>query len=204
MNSGKRMAAKSEEEVLENTKCRTVQEKLGQEEVNLRNGGWSGESRNISLEYGVKIAGQEFSGGSGRRAYSESKACRKVKQKRKKEIRQQQRMKVMKDMTRKIRAKERFDAHHSWWVSEFLAADCRKAWLHSGWEDTMQRWFDWLHEMKKKTKQKEWKWSTKKISRMIRCAEGSTGVVHENYQANGVERRRTDSAKGRRIIEAVG
>ena len=38
------------------------------------------------------------------------------------EMKQQQRMKVMKDMGRKIRAKGRKDANNSWWVSEFLAA----------------------------------------------------------------------------------
>ena len=44
----------------------------------------------------------------------------------KEEMRQQQRMRVMKDMTKKIRAKGRMDAnhsYHSWWVSELLAAD---------------------------------------------------------------------------------
>ena len=35
----------------------------------------------------------------------------------KEEVRQQQRMKVMEDMTKKIRAKERMEANHSWWVS---------------------------------------------------------------------------------------
>ena len=30
------------------------------------------------------------------------------------------------------------DANNSWWVSEFLAADCEKAWLHAGWEDAMK------------------------------------------------------------------
>ena len=37
-------------------------------------------------------------------------------------------MKVMKDMTRKIRSKGRMDANNSWSVSELLAADCEKAW----------------------------------------------------------------------------
>ena len=35
-------------------------------------------------------------------------------------------------------------------VSELLAADCEKAWLHEGLEDTMQKWYDKLEEMKKK------------------------------------------------------
>ena len=46
------------------------------------------------------------------------------------EMRQLQRMKVMKDMTRKIRLKGRMDANKSWWASELLAADCEKAWPH--------------------------------------------------------------------------
>ena len=25
---------------------------------------------------------------------------------------------------------------------ELLATDCEKAWLHSGWEDTLQKWCD--------------------------------------------------------------
>ena len=52
------------------------------------------------------------------------------------EVKQQKRMKVLKDMTRKIKEKERMNANSNWWVSELLAADCEKAWLLSGWEDT--------------------------------------------------------------------
>ena len=28
----------------------------------------------------------------------------------------------------------RMDAESTWWVAEFLAADCEKAWLHPGWK----------------------------------------------------------------------
>ena len=31
-----------------------------------------------------------------------------------------------------------------------LAADCERAWIHPGWEITMQKWYEWLEEMKKK------------------------------------------------------
>ena len=56
------------------------------------------------------------------------------------EMRQwQQRMKTMTDMIRKIKAKDRMDADNSWWVSELLAADCMKAWLHPEWDDTVQQ-----------------------------------------------------------------
>ena len=40
----------------------------------------------------------------------------------KEEMRQQQKMKVMKDMTKKIWSKGSMDANNSWWVSELLAA----------------------------------------------------------------------------------
>ena len=43
------------------------------------------------------------------------------------EMKWQRRMKVMKDMTKKIRSKGRIDAENRWWVTELLAADCEKA-----------------------------------------------------------------------------
>ena len=46
----------------------------------------------------------------------------------------QQRMKIMKDMTKKIRSKGKMDADSRWWVADLLAADCEKAWFHDGWE----------------------------------------------------------------------
>ena len=50
-------------------------------------------------------------------------------------------MKVMKDMTKKIRSKVRMDAENRWWVAKLLAADCEKAWLHQEEEEeAMQRW----------------------------------------------------------------
>ena len=64
-------------------------------------------------------------------------------------MKRQTRMIVMKDMTKNIRAKERRYANNSWWVSEMLAADREKAWLHAGRDDTMQKWYNWLGEMKK-------------------------------------------------------
>ena len=66
------------------------------------------------------------------------------------EVKRQQRMKIMRDMTKKIRSKERIDANNRWWVAEVLAVDCDKAWLHAGWEDTMKKWYDWLEKMKRK------------------------------------------------------
>ena len=56
------------------------------------------------------------------------------------EMRQQQRMVIIQDLTRKIRSQGRMDAKNRWWVAELLAADCEKAWIHAGLEDTMQKW----------------------------------------------------------------
>ena len=42
------------------------------------------------------------------------------------EMKQQQRMVIMKDLIRKIRSKGRMDAQNRWLVSEFLATDCEK------------------------------------------------------------------------------
>ena len=73
-------------------------------------------------------------------------------------MKQQQRMKIVKDLTKKIRSKGRMDAESRWWVTELLAADCEKAWIHPGWEDTMQKWYEWLEKMKKrKMRSKMWR-----------------------------------------------
>ena len=42
------------------------------------------------------------------------------------------------------------DSKSRWWFSELLAGDCEKAWIHPGWEDILQNWYNWLEEMKKK------------------------------------------------------
>ena len=54
-------------------------------------------------------------------------------------MKQQQRMVIMKHLIRNIRSKERMDAKNRWWVAEVLAADSETAWIHTGWEDTMQK-----------------------------------------------------------------
>ena len=70
-------------------------------------------------------------------------------------MKQQQRMAIMRDLKKKIRSKERMDAENRWWVSELLSADCERAWIHPGWEDTMQRWYEWLEKMKKEDEKKK-------------------------------------------------
>ena len=49
------------------------------------------------------------------------------------------------------------DAKNRWWVSELLAKDCDEAWIHTGWEDTMQKWYEWLEHMKKKDEKEKWR-----------------------------------------------
>ena len=45
---------------------------------------------------------------------------------------------MVKDMTRNLKTIGRMAANKSWWVSDLLAAECDKAWLHAGFDDTMQ------------------------------------------------------------------
>ena len=55
------------------------------------------------------------------------------------EMKQQQRMAIIEDLIRNIRSKGRMNAKNRWCVSELLAADCEKGWIHTGWEDTLQK-----------------------------------------------------------------
>ena len=92
---------------------------------------------------------------------------------------QQQRMAIMKDLIRKIRSKERMDARNRWLVAEILAAACEKAWTHAGWQDVMQKWYEWLEYVKKKDeKKKVEEMHQQKVEQMIKCAQGSAGLLH--------------------------
>ena len=73
------------------------------------------------------------------------------------EMKQQQRMTTMKDLRKKSRSKGSTDAENRWWVAELLAKDCEKAWTHTGWEDTMQKWYEWLEYMKTKDEKEKWR-----------------------------------------------
>ena len=100
-------------------------------------------------------------------------------------------------MTKKIKSKGRVDANHSSWVSELLAADCKKATLHPQWEDTMLIWYNWQYDMKKDEEKRMDVELQKLVSDMIKSANGGTGLFSQNHQANGVERRSAVS-EGRR------
>ena len=114
--------------MLENTRWRKVEEKPKGEEVRFRSGERSEESRSISIENGVKIVGQE-SFSWLRECILQRKQGMQEGQTEEEEMRQQQRMKIVKEMTREIRAKGIMDANSSWCASDLLAADCEKAWL---------------------------------------------------------------------------
>ena len=102
-------------------------------------------------------------------------------------------------MTKKIKSKGRVDANHSSWVSELLAADCKKAWLHPQWEDTMLKRYNWQYDVKKKDEEKRMDVELQKlVSDMIKSANGGTGLFSQNHQANGVERRSAVSERRRR------
>ena len=61
-----------------------------------------------------------------------------------------------------------------------LAADCEKAWIHRGWEDTMQKWYEWLNGMKKRMRKKRWrKCIRERVKHTIKSAEGSAGLLHK-------------------------
>ena len=65
------------------------------------------------------------------------------------EMKRQQGVKVVKDMTKKIGSKGRMDAKIDG------GADCDKAWLHAGEKETMPKWCVWLEEMKKKDEKRK-------------------------------------------------
>ena len=85
----------------------------------------------------------------------------------------------MKDLIRKISSKVRMDAKNRWWVSELLAADCEKAWIHTGWEDTMQKRYNWLEEMQKRDENENMEeLHQQRVNQVIiKSAEGSAGLL---------------------------
>ena len=132
------------------TRSRTVKERLSKAEVPRWSGGVCAEARIfVFSEYNLQRLQnkQEESAEEG-------------------EMKQQQRMKIVKDSRKKIRSKGRMDAESRWWVTELLAADCEKAWMHPGWKDTMQ---------KKKMEEMH----QQKVTQMTESAEGSAGLLHK-------------------------
>ena len=56
----------------------------------------------------------------------------------------------------------------------------KKAWIHTGWEDTMQKWYKWLEEMKKRDdKGKMEELHQHKVTQMIKSAEAGCWTAVE-------------------------
>ena len=95
-------------------------------------------------------------------------------------MKQQQMMAIMKDLMEKIRSKGSMDAQNRWWVAELLAKGCEKACTQTGWEDTMQKWYEWLGYMKKKDEKGIMEeMHQQKVVQMMKSAEGSAGLLHK-------------------------
>ena len=95
------------------------------------------------------------------------------------EMKQQQRMVIMKDWTKKIRSKARMDAKKRWWVAEILAPDCEKTWTHAGGEYDMQKWYEWRKYVNKKDeKEKMEEMHQHKVAQVI-SAQVSAGLLHK-------------------------
>ena len=96
------------------------------------------------------------------------------------EMRRQHRMKIKKDLTKKIRSKVGMDAENRWWVAELLATDCEKAWLDPGEEETMRKSYVQLEKMKKEDKKRKMEeLHQQRVNQMIKSAEGSAGLLHK-------------------------
>ena len=93
-------------------------------------------AKSTGQESGEKTAGQESS------PCSENTTCNDSTEG--EEMKRQKRMKIMKEMTKKIGSKSRIDAENRWW-------------LHPCEEETMQKWYAWLGEMQRKMRKERWK-----------------------------------------------
>ena len=77
----------------------------------------------------------------------------------------------------------------------------KKAWSHPEWEDTVQRWNSWLHELKKdeeKTKAKE---HQKLVSRVMASAEEKHKLLHQ-HKTDSLERRCASAGRGGKRCQA--
>ena len=88
-------------------------------------------------------------------------------------------------------------------LSELLATDCEKVWIHTRWEDTMQKWYERLEYMKRKDeKEKMEEMHQRKVEKMIKSAEGSAGHLHK--MTKPTMWRSTDLGERGRRCEVVG
>ena len=92
------------------------------------------------------------------------------------EMKRQQRRKVMKDMTKKIRLKGRMDADNRWWVGGRL----RESVAPSRRGRNRVKMVCLVGKMKREDeKRKKEEMDQQKVAQMIKSAEGSAGLVHK-------------------------
>ena len=52
--------------------------------------------------------------------------------------------------------------------------------LHAGWEDVMQKWYEWREYMKKKDEKKKMEeMHQRQVEQMMKSAAGSAGLLHK-------------------------
>ena len=80
------------------------------------------------------------------------------------------------------------------------AKDCEKAWIHTGWEDTMQKIVRMAGAPEEEISEKMEEMHERKVEKMIKSAEGSAGFLHKITQPT-MWRESTDlGERGRREI----
>ena len=154
---------------VENQQKRSLQK----EEVHSQSGDWYEGARNTGFaneveDYWARIF-------SRFREYNlQRKQCMQEGSTEEEEMKQEQRLKAVKDMIRKNRMQATVGGLLSCWLPT-----AKKCGSIREWEDTVQKWNDWLCEMKKKDaakKMEEEHW--KKVSRMIKRAEWKCRFLH--------------------------
>ena len=62
----------------------------------------------------------------------------------------------------------------------YLLPTAQKTWLHVGWENILQKWYDGLCEMKRKDRAKKMEQEHQKnVSQMIKSAHDIAGLLHK-------------------------
>ena len=66
----------------------------------------------------------------------------------------------------------------------------------------MQKWYDWLKDMKKKDEKEKMKeMHQQKVAQMINSAEGSAGLFAQNHEANTMEHRSWREEEDVRLLD---
>ena len=103
---------------------------------------------------------------------------------------QPQRVKTVADVIKKIKAKGRMNANHSWSVCELLAAESSST---QHWRTHFDVGKNWLYEMKNKDGERRNKVEHQKLceSNNDQCRRRRR-LIAQNHEADGVERRNSN------------